>query len=276
MATTTNDQAKAPTRALAYARVSTQAQADAGGLDVQITKIHDWAAQNDIEIVEVFSEVQDGRLSKTEERPQLYACGKSALVGGYLIVATDPSRITRSVVAAEFLDSTLRNRFRFLKRVPGYGNQDWSAEVREKHSHLQESVSTGTIIAMDKLKRDGQKFGGPDGGKAGRAASVKVRGSKKQLRLKAIADFLEADPERLTMSRRVLCPLLDQAGIHPARSESWSVDALRRPLSEAKQLLAAQPYRGGQKSEGSGAPPSQAYPESEFPDGKLPPMWGTF
>ncbi len=238
MTSQTNARALDRSRAVVYARVSTEGQNNDGDLEVQLYKIVAWANQNGIAIEQVFQEVQDGALSSKVDRPQLHECLRTAIEGGYVVVALDPSRITRNAAAAQKLAERLPERFRFVNRAIGFEDLSWPEEVREKHSRLQSDVSTGTMIAMDKMKREGRVFGGPDRCRAGRAASIKVRGVQRLARVKAIADFLADDPTRLRLTCRELAKVLDAVGVSPAQGGSWSVSALRRPLKDALKLLA--------------------------------------
>jgi hypothetical protein len=225
-------------RAVAYVRVSTKSQDRKGDLLSQIVKILYWAQDNGVVIEWIFREVQNGALSSPTERPVLHECFQAAVRRNLKIVALDPSRISRSAENAAEFARILPDRFRFVNRAAGFEGVSWQVEVREKHSKLQANVSVGTEIAMDKQKRAGRRFGGPDGGVAGRTASSTVRGAKRLARSRAIADYLSGDPARLSLTCGELARMLNTVGISPAHGGSWTVASLRRPLKEAREMLA--------------------------------------
>lgn len=234
----TNDKKLSDLNALIYARVSRKDQADKGDLKRQIKKLERWAGQHEVAIVGRYDEVVDGRLSSRADRPALHSCIERSVTHNLLVLVTDASRVTRNGVTAEVFERALEGRLRLLSRAPGFDGKSWVAEVKEKHAKLQNDVSTGTMLALDKKRRSGGLFGGEAGGRAGRDASAKVRTAKSKGRVQAIADYLKSNPSGPTLTCRELCALLDTAGILPAQGKKWTMPALREPFRAAKKLVA--------------------------------------
>ncbi|MBU2357706.1 MAG: recombinase family protein [Alphaproteobacteria bacterium] len=236
----THDQtspAASPRRAVAYLRVSTQQQAGEEALGVQFDKVHRWAQANGYHIVHVFYEVQRGTLTSQVDRPVLHDCLRVAEEDNLAIIALNPSRISRHSEHARKLEQRNPGRFVFVEQVAGYEDRPWSDEVVEFHARLPSTIAGGTSVAMQTLQRRGELLGASDGGKAGRAASLKVQSAKKHSLAEQIADFLEVDPARETMQRRELVPLINAAGIKTTRGAVFTYSRLKRPLKEAETVL---------------------------------------
>jgi DNA invertase Pin-like site-specific DNA recombinase len=231
----------ARTVAIAYVRVSTPGQERETG--TQIEKLLQLAADKGFSVLTIEGEVQQGTYSLQEDRPVLHECLKLAKENGYKIIAVDPSRISRNAEHAKQLDEDHPGMFVFHTRHSAYKDLPWSEEVAKVHEDFRSMVKVGTKHAIAKHKRQGRKFGAPDGGKAGRDASAVVQSQKSKALVKKIADHLEGIPNWEDMTRRQIGTLLDAAGIHSARSTvdkpaMWSKGSLRVPLEGAKVVLA--------------------------------------
>jgi hypothetical protein len=233
-----NDMKLSGLNALIYARVSRKDQAKKGDLKRQIEKLERWAGQHEVVIVGRYDEVVDGRLSSRADRLALHLCIERSVTHNLPVLVTDASRVTRNGVTAEVFERALQGRLWLLSRAPGFEGKSWVAEVKEKHAKLQNDVSTSTMLALDKKKRNRGLFGGEAGGRAGRDASAIVRTAESQARAQAIADYLKSNPSGPTPTCRELCALLDAAGILPAQGKKWTMPALREPLRAAKKLVA--------------------------------------
>lgn len=236
----TNDRAPSsatPRRAVAYLRVSTQQQADDGALGVQFDKVHPWAQNNGYQIVLTMQEVQHGTLTSQVDRPVFHECLRIAKGDDLVIIALSPSRISRNLEHARRIDDENPGRFVFVEQEIGYEGQPWPIEVAEKHALLPSTIANGTAVAMHSLQRKGLLRGAPDGGKAGRAASEKVRSTKKHSLTEQTAGLLESNPAWQKMTRRELVPLLTAAGIKTTRGEVFTTNRITRPLQEARTVL---------------------------------------
>jgi hypothetical protein len=238
MNTIQNDIKLSGLNALIYARVSRKNQAEKGDLKRQIEKLEKWAVQHEVVIVRRYEEIVDGRLSSRTNRPALHACIERSVTDNLPVLVTDASRVSRNSVTAEVFERALEGRLWLLSRAPGFEGKSWVAEVKEKHAKLQNDVSTGTMLALDKKKRNRSLFGGEAGGRAGRDASAKVRIANSNGRIQAIADYLKSNSSGPTLTCRELCSLLDTAGILPAQGKKWTMPALREPFRAAKKLVA--------------------------------------
>lgn len=229
---------------LGYVRVSTKGQFDKNDLARQIERIHLFAQRRGLKVVKIHEEVRRGTLSSPQDRPALYKCLKDASARVCKIVASSPSRLSRNAEHAMQLYGGFPDQFMFVELLPGYEGRPWHHEVAEHHAAFPELTKTGTVVAMDKQKRDGRTFGAGDGGIAGRAKAAKVLTENKRTRLERMADILAEHPEWRTMARGQVAIYLNGRGHQPARSTpqkptSWTKGSIRRPLEEARKLLHA-------------------------------------
>ena len=225
-------------KAIAYARVSTPGQADQEAILTQLKKIRKKARREGFLIVDTITEVQNGALTSQEDRPGLHMSLKAAVDQDCVIMTVNPSRLSRNAEHAKQLDEEHPGWFVFVKRAKGYDDKAWSIEVAEKHAPLPSKIADGTAVAMHSLQRKGLLRGAPDGGKAGRAASMKVRSEAAKVLAEQIADFLEEDPARQRLNRPALVPLLNAAKIRTTRGETFTISRLKRPHDAAKNILA--------------------------------------
>lgn len=231
-------------QALGYVRVSTQGQFDEQHLARQIEKVLAHAKRRGLEITLIFQEVVHGALTSQEDRPALHNCLDEALARGCQIVATSPSRLTRSSAHAHQLYDQHPDRFDFVEPLNGYADKPWHLEVADCHASFPDHTSTGTIMAMDKSRAAGKKYGAGDGGVAGRAAADKVIKANKQARVERMADILAGHPSWQTLTRAEAGKLFSDAGVHPPHSSisssvPWTKGTITRPFRAAKELLAA-------------------------------------
>jgi hypothetical protein len=241
---TSSGAVRALPQALGYVRVSTQGQFDEQHLARQIEKVLAHAKRRGLEITLIFQEVVHGALTSREDRPALHNCLDEALARGCQIVATSPSRLTRSSAHAHQLYDQHPDRFDFVEPLNGYADKPWHLEVADCHASFPDHTSTGTIIAMDKSRAAGKKYGAGDGGVAGRAAAGKVIKANKQARVERMADILAGHPSWQTLTRAEAGKLFSDAGVHPPHSSisssvPWTKDTITRPFRAAKELLAA-------------------------------------
>ncbi|WP_394152076.1 recombinase family protein [Loktanella salsilacus] len=232
---------------LGYVRVSTKGQFDKSHLAQQIERIQLFAQRRGLKVIKIYREVRNGALISSQDRPALHDCLKHAAACGSKILTTSPSRLSRNAEHAEQLCKEYPDRFMFVEPLPGYEGQPWHHEVAEHHAAFPELTKTGTVVAMDKQKRDGRTFGAGDGGVAGRAAAAKVLTENKRTRLERLADMLAEHPDWRTMTRREAATYLNGRGHHPPRSTSqkptsWTVGSITRPLDETRKILDARRY----------------------------------
>jgi site-specific DNA recombinase len=89
------------TRAAAYARVSTDAQAEKKTIANQLHEIREWAAKNDVELVAEFADDGISGVTPFEDRPEAQQLLEMALTGAFdCTVIYCVYRIGRDVVEA--------------------------------------------------------------------------------------------------------------------------------------------------------------------------------
>jgi len=99
--------------AIAYYRVSTKRQGRSGlGLEAQREAVARFAAQEGLEVVAEYTEVETGKGSDVlEQRPQLAAAIEKAKRLGAVVMVAKLDRLSRDV---HFISGLMRSRIRFV------------------------------------------------------------------------------------------------------------------------------------------------------------------
>lgn len=230
------------TTVLAYVRVTTEGQLDDADLARQIERLQLFAQRYGLEIVHIYQEQRHGALSSPQDRPALHDCLADAMIRGCRILITSPSRLSRSTGHAWQIHAEHPGRFIFAEPLPGYEKLPWPVEVEECHEAFPDLTQAGTMVAMDKQKRQGRKFGAGDGGVAGRAAAAKVKEANRRSRIESMAEVLAERPDWATMTRREVATFLNDREHRPPMSTprcptTWTKGNVTEPLKAAKELL---------------------------------------
>jgi DNA invertase Pin-like site-specific DNA recombinase len=149
--------------AIAYIRVSTQAQGRSGlGLEAQMTAITAFASSHGYEIIDVVAEVESGKGSDAiKTRPQLATAIEIARLTGATIVSAKLDRITRDV----HFGSGLFNRTDVSFKIADMPHADnFQLNIMLSVAQLErEMISKRTIAALAAARERGTKLGGPNG-----------------------------------------------------------------------------------------------------------------
>ena len=225
------------TPVFAYARVSTAGQAHDDDLEGQLTRLRAYARLHRLRIEKIFKEVRHCALSSSEDRPKLHRCVAEARAKGYQILTTSPSRLSRDGTAAWHLHDNYPGGFIFAEPLPDFAGQPWPVEVIERHEKFYILTSTGTSIAMDRLKAEGRKLGAGDGGVAGRQKGLPAIKAAREARREKMAQVLRTHPSWPNTTRRDAVQWLNDHGQMAAHGGKWTMDAVTRPLRDAKKAV---------------------------------------
>jgi DNA invertase Pin-like site-specific DNA recombinase len=159
--------------AVAYYRVSTKRQGRSGlGLEAQRKAVARFAAQEGLEVLSEFTEVETGKGSDAlEQRPHLAAAIEKAQRVGAVVMVAKLDRLSRDV---HFISGLMKHRVRFVVTELGVDADPFMlhlyAALAEKERSL---IAQRTKDALAAAKARGVKLGSPKG-----AAHLKGRGNR--------------------------------------------------------------------------------------------------
>ena len=161
--------------AIAYYRVSTKRQGRSGlGLEAQREAVARFAAQEGLEVVAEYTEVETGKGSDAlEQRPQLAAAIEKAKRLGAVVMVAKLDRLSRDV---HFISGLMRSRVRFVVTELGADADPFMlhvyAALAEKERTL---IAQRTRDALAAATARGVKLGNPMGAQhlKGRGGAVR-------------------------------------------------------------------------------------------------------
>src|SRR3954451_16246657 len=166
--------------AVAYYRVSTKKQGRSGlGLEAQREAVLRFAAQEGLEIVGEFTEVETGKGSDAlEQRPYLAAAMEQARRINAPVITAKLDRLSRDV---HFISGLMKHRVRFVVTELGADADPFMLHLYAALAEKERSmISERTRAALAAAKARGVKLGSPKG-----ATHLKGRGNQEAI--KAVA-----------------------------------------------------------------------------------------
>jgi DNA invertase Pin-like site-specific DNA recombinase len=221
---------KAPSKVIAYLRVSTQEQSN--GLDVQRAEIERWAAARGLAVSEGdwFTDVISGTTS-IDKRPKLLKA-LATLKRGDVLVVQKRDRIARDAFVAIMVDRTVKSAKATLACAQGGDGDDPSA-VLMRHMHDGFSafevamIKARTKAALAVKKARGECVGTVPYGFR-REGAVLVEDAAEQVVLECVRGFAAAG-----LSQRAIVAELEAAA-HVARSgKAFQKTQVQRMLAGA-------------------------------------------
>jgi DNA invertase Pin-like site-specific DNA recombinase len=146
--------------AIAYIRVSTQAQGRSGlGLEAQQAAIMAFCAMYGHELLDLYVEVETGKgADALGQRPQLATAIEAARLTGATLVVAKLDRLTRNV---EFGAGLLNGKVAFkIADMPNADNFQIHIMLAVAEQE-REAISKRTVAALAAAKARGQKLGSP-------------------------------------------------------------------------------------------------------------------
>lgn len=201
---------RAAQTAVAYIRVSTQAQGRSGlGLEAQKQAILRFAEAEDYRLIECFVEIETGKGSDAlNKRPQLALALAAAKQANCPVIVAKLDRLSRDVA---FIAGLMAQRVPFIVTELGANADPFMLHIYAALAEQERRmISTRTKAALAAAKQRGTKLGSPT-----TAALLKDRSL-------AFAEGLRAIVEpRLDMPTRVLSDWLNAQGIKTATGGLW-------------------------------------------------------
>lgn len=235
---------KQNTKFVGYIRVSTARQAATNlSLQSQAAWIRDWAMGQGVELLGIHEDVgsahEDDNLIR---RVGLQEAIAQANREGANLVVVRLDRLSRNTadvgpILASFHGSVYAIEEGKLVSSPRRNRAIMAAiEAAQEEADI---IAQTTGDALQDLRKRGRNLGSPKDMTAAVRASARVRRTNAEVAIERIADVLAEAPVHESMTARALADLLNQRGIRTGAGRKWTVAALRRPLRDAKDLLAA-------------------------------------
>lgn len=203
--------------AVAYIRVSTQAQGKSGlGIEAQKAAIDRFADAEDFDIVGSFIEVETGKGSDAlDKRPQLAAALAEAKKANCPVIVAKLDRLSRDVA---FIAGLMAQRVPFIVAELGANADPFMLHIYAALAEQERRmISTRTKVALQAAKQRGQKLGSPTSPAIQRDRSVTFSES-----LRPIVEPL------LGQSLRAIAAQLNAQGVPSANGGEWSAVTVRR------------------------------------------------
>jgi DNA invertase Pin-like site-specific DNA recombinase len=231
-----NNPSGAKTKAIIYVRVSTQKQGDSGlGLEAQRMSCQKFAVSNDIDVVEIITDVESGA---SADRAGLHNALNALETGrANAILVADITRLTRDSldgeemtrkwfsnktdhlllsVAEQYIDTRTAKGRRRLR--------DDLSEAQYERERTSEKTIAGLAVKKTQLAKTGDQLGAP-------TAEQKVPESTKLL----------LELHKQGVPERQIADILNQRGIPTARGGQWRQNSvqnvIKRDRDRAKKAV---------------------------------------
>lgn len=221
-------------RAVAYYRVSTEAQGRSGlGLEVQRSAVAGLCQARDWEIVAEFTEIESG---KRNTRPQLAAALRRAKVQGAKLVVAKLDRLSRD---AEFTLRVRNSGVDFACADNPDINRLTIGLLAVINEDERERISDRTKAALAAAKARGVKLGNPNGAapllRAGRGNADAVRAAQAQAaeRAREYAEIIEDIQASGVASLAGIARELNERGIITPRGGRWHASTVKNLLARS-------------------------------------------
>lgn len=221
-------------RAVAYYRVSTEAQGRSGlGLEAQRSAVAGLCQARDWEIVAEFTEIESG---KRNTRPQLAAALRRAKVLGAKLVVAKLDRLSRD---AEFTLRVRNSGVDFACADNPDINRLTIGLLAVINEDERERISDRTKAALAAAKARGVKLGNPNGAapllRAGRGNADAVRAVQAQAaeRAREYAEIIEDIQASGVASLAGIARELNERGIITPRGGRWHASSVKNLLARS-------------------------------------------
>lgn len=221
--------------AVAYYRVSTKRQGRSGlGLQAQREAVHKFAAQEGIQLVDEFTEVETGKGSDAlETRPTLAAAINKARRLGSSVLTAKLDRLSRDV---HFISSLMKHRVRFIVSELGVDADPFLLHIYAALGEKERAmISQRTKDALAAAKARGVKLGNPRG-----AAHLKGRGNQEAVeaisegareRARLLQGAIEDLRSRGITSANGMAKALNEEGAATPRGGRWTARSVLNALA---------------------------------------------
>jgi DNA invertase Pin-like site-specific DNA recombinase len=219
---------------IAYYRVSTEKQGRSGlGLDAQRERCAGFAAQNSLQLIETFTEVETGQGSDAlDRRPQLAAALASAKRQRCAVLVAKLDRLSRDV---HFIAGLMVQRVPFLVAELGTDVDPFMlhiyAALAEKERRM---ISERTRAALAARKRQGALLGNRTNlAEAGKLGAMRTQEEARRFAAN-VAPIIHQVRSSGVVSLRAVALALNARGVRTARGGRWAATQVGAVLARVK------------------------------------------
>jgi DNA invertase Pin-like site-specific DNA recombinase len=222
-------------KAIIYTRVSTNKQGVSGlGLESQLDIANQYCEQNELLIIETYTEIQSG--GKNDREMIKEALRRCELTGALLVVAK-LDRISRDI---GFIDQLQKSNIRFVCADMPEANESMINFMSVFAQYERKMASVRTKAALAAKKKQGAKLGTnnltKDGASKGRDIASKVIKEKANERASLVCtDISRAIAEGFTSLRQIATYLNDNHIMTP-RGKKWTASSVKNTKDRCMDL----------------------------------------
>lgn len=229
---------KPPKPAIAYLRVSAQGQQkNDRGLELQQTRIYEFARHFGYEIVQEFSDAhscKDDGISR-QDRPGAFEASLLARGSGYPIIVDDLSRFARNTNVLGQLIAD--GRLTVIDAKMGVRvSRVVEAGEAARSPHERKLISVSTKSALQKLKEQGVRLGNPTNLEEAQAKGAAKNKERAQSLARELAPVIQELRRGGRETAQEIADGLNEQGYQASRGSPWKTTNIRRLISRVDEL----------------------------------------
>jgi DNA invertase Pin-like site-specific DNA recombinase len=210
--------------AIAYIRVSTQAQGKSGlGLEAQQAAISRFVAAEGFDISQTFIEVETGKgADALDKRPQLAAALVAAKAANCPVIVAKLDRLARDV---HFISGLMVQRVPFIVAELGAGIDPFMLHIYAALAEKERTmISERTKAALAAAKERGKKLGSP--------TSPAILAARSDAFAEGLRDVVTPI---INLSSRRIAAILNERGIKTQTGGAWQSATVIRLINRLKE-----------------------------------------
>jgi DNA invertase Pin-like site-specific DNA recombinase len=167
-------------------------------------------------------------------RPYLQQALQLARKEGIPVIVSDISRLSRDIGV---VDDVLKLGVQIISATEGYLDAATLAARIAKAAAHGANISATTKLGMQALKQQGKVYGNPRNLPAAQKKGAESNKLRRVAKVREIVDALKNQPAGTEMTASQVVELLNRLGIRSGRDKEWTLEAVRRPLQDARRII---------------------------------------